>query len=806
MVTVRSLDQGPGRTGTGEPPEAVRAVLEGLPVAVALGLCADGKSEPKLTYGNEAFRRLTGRQLSPDTACRLGDLAASRRSGGDARRLHDRFAALQAASETLSLRASPAEEWVCEWRPLPGALDGGVAWSATLSPCEAKGSVAVERLLLRSEQEVARSRALFVEAIESMTDGFVWFDSDGRLVLCNQKYRDLYPKLAGELTAGAAYGDLMKLALERGQFTVLADDEHTIRARLTSDPFPKRPLFRTQTSEGRWIEARNNALECGGFIGLRFDVTSQVTAERAEAEARRRTEAAEKRLTDAIESISGGFALFDADDRLVLCNELYRDRAYEDGSRRLEGATFEEIARANAYGGCIRGLDSDVARETWIAHRVAAHRAAQGAFELEWYDGRSYLMIDRRTHDGGIATVSTDITQLRLARENAEQADRAKTRFLAAASHDLRQPLHAMELFVAALEATATGEEVQAIVGDLREACNAAGRLLNALLDIAELESGKLVPRFADVPVQQLLDRMASVYRPQAQARGLDLRLVRSRQLIRSDPDLLERILGNLLSNAVRYTPQGRILLGCRHRRGKLRIEVWDTGLGIPEAEQHRIFEEFHQVDNAARERGRGVGLGLAIVRRLANILGHKIILHSARGRGSVFAVEIDLTDAPSARPGLRPRTHPDGTMPRRPTVLVIDDDRQIRKGMVRALESWGCSVETAGDYESAAAVVTAAATAGARTGARTGAGAIDLIIADYRLPCAGSGVHAAVRLRALCRRRVPVLIVTADQGPAALQEIAEQGFPALRKPVAPAALRAAIDDQLDGFPDAAQL
>src|SRR5690606_30987453 len=141
-------------------------------------------------------------------------------------------------------------------------------------------------------------------------------------------------------------------------------------------------------------------------------VTSQVTAERAEAEARRRTEAAEKRLTDAIESISGGFALFDADDRLVLCNELYRDRAYEDGSRRLEGATFEEIARANAYGGCIRGLDSDVARETWIAHRVAAHRAAQGAFELEWYDGRSYLMIDRRTHDGGIATVSTDITQL----------------------------------------------------------------------------------------------------------------------------------------------------------------------------------------------------------------------------------------------------------------------------------------------------------------------------------------------------------------------------------------------------------
>ena len=768
-----------------------------------------------------------------------------------------------------------------------------------------------ERALIRSEMEAAQSRALLSEAIESMTDGFVWFDNEGRLVLCNRKYRDLYPRLAGDLKAGASYSELMKLAFDRDQFTVLAADERAILERPPSSLFSEHPTFRTKTSEGRWIEAHNHPLDDGGFIGIRFDVTDQVAAEEAvkeseqrfrdfaqsgpggfwemdeslrfasfldvqkghgrarptaaeatgrtlwelfagdvesdqrwsalrqdlqarrlikdlraaytspegerfywringkpyydragrfrgyrgvaedetaEVEARQRAEAAEVRLIDAIESISGGFALFDADDRLVLCNQIYRGRAFGGGLYVYTGASFEEIARANAYNGCIVGLDSDAEKDEWVHQRTAAHRAAQGSFEINWYDGRIFMLSDRRTHDGGIATVTTEITELRRAREIAEQANRATTRFLAAASHDLRQPLHAIELFVAALEATVNDDEALGIIGDLREATNAAGRLLTALLDVSELESGKFEGRFMDFPVQQLLDRMVRVFGPQARERGLTLRMVPSSHVIHSDPNLLERILGNLLSNAVRYTQEGGILLGCRRRRGKLRIEVWDTGLGIPEGERQRIFEEFHQLDNLARERRRGVGLGLSIVRRLANVLGHEIFLHSVRGQGSVFAVELDLTGKSVDLP-LRPRAgRAAAPMPRRTTVLVIDDDLQVRKGMVRALESWGCRVKTAGDYDAAAEIAASAPEA------------IDLIIADYRLPRACNGVRAAGRLRVLCRRMLPVLIVTADQGQEELQEIADQGFPALQKPVNPDALRAAIASLLEGF------
>ena len=617
---------------------------------------------------------------------------------------------------------------------------------------------AAERALTRSELDAARSRALLSEAIESMTDGFVWFDNEGRLVLCNHKYRELFPKLANEFQPGACYADLVKLAFDRDQLTVLSETENTALDRAAALGVMEQSTFRIKTSEGRWIEARNHPLDAGGFIGIRFDVTARVAAENAQKEseqrfkdfaqsspggfwemdeslrfssfldvrtdagrarptaaeatghtlwelfagdvendrhwrtlrqdleerrpikdlrtifvspdgarsfwringkpyydrsgefrgyrgvaedetvavqARQRAEAAEERLTDAIASISGGFALFDCEDRLVLCNTTYRRHANRN-DHLFPGATFESIIRANVANGCVVGLNSAEEKEAWVQTRLAAHREATGSFEISWSDGRTYMMTDRRTHGGGTATVSADITELKRARELAEQANRAKSRFLAAASHDLRQPLHAIELFLAALEATVEDEEAHDIIEDLREASNAAGRLLNALLDVSELESGKLEGRFMHFPVQQLLDRMVRVYGQQARERGLVLKMVPSSQVVYSDPNLLERILGNLVSNAVRYTPKGRVLIGCRRRRSKLRIEVWDTGMGIPESERQNIFEEFHQLDNAARERQRGIGLGLSIVRRLANILGHEIFLWNWRQpRGS---------------------------------------------------------------------------------------------------------------------------------------------------------------------------
>ncbi len=765
-----------------------------------------------------------------------------------------------------------------------------------------------ERALFQSEMEAARTRALLSEAIESMTDGFVWFDNEGKLILCNRKYRELYPRLASDLRPGAAYNDLMKLAFDRDQFAVVASGEMSMQRLQPSDYVKEHPTFRTKTSEGRWIEARNHPVEAGGFIGIRLDITDRVLAEdalkeseqrfkdfaqsgpggfwemdeglrfssyldvqtasgrsrpaaqeaigrtlwdlfsadvendpywcayredfearrpirdlrasycdgggrryswringkpyydrtgrfagyrgvaedeTAEVEARRRAEAAEARLIDAIESLSEGFALFDSDDRLVLSNQTYREVSKEKSHYVVPGVKFEEIVRQNVANGYVPGLEDEEAAEAWIHRRLARHEVAKSFIQQDWADGRSLLITERRTREGGITTVVSDVTELQGARAAAERANDAKTRFLAAASHDLRQPLHAIELFVAALEATVEDDEAHELVADIREASEAAGRLLNALLDISELETGQLEARIEAIPVQRILEGLLRVYGQQASERGLTLRMVPCSQAVHSDPVLLERILSNLLSNAVRYTESGKILLGCRRRGGKLRIEVWDTGPGIPDAERTTIFEEFHQLDNSARDRRKGVGLGLSIVRRLACILGHEIILDSAPGRGSVFTVEVSLAEV--AESEVVAEKARDDFAIEGLKVLVVEDDIQSQKGMSLALGIWGCNVRVASDCEEALDLIA------------SDWASVDLIVADYRLPKNVNGVEAAKQLRTACGRDVPVLIVTADQGSGPRSEIAAEGFRSLRKPVRAEHLQASLADLLTG-------
>lgn len=763
-----------------------------------------------------------------------------------------------------------------------------------------------ERALLLSEMEAARTKALLSEAVESMTDGFVWYGDDGNLILCNRKYRELFPAVAEDLCPGANYNDLVKLAFDREQFSVLAVEEAKLEEMSRADYIRQQPRFRTKTSEGRWIEARNHPVEAGGFIGIRLDITEQVAAEEAlkeselrfkdfaqsgpggfwemdenlriisffdvqtasgrsrplaqeaigrtlwelfavdveqhaqwqncrrelelrrpikdlraayrdaagrryfwringkphydwagrfsgyrgvaedetaEVEARLRAEAAEARLIDAIESMSEGFALYDAEDRLVLCNSNYRSICANGGVHVVPGIAFEEIIRINVAHGFVPGLQSEDAVEDWIQRRLAKHRSANSCVTQRWADGRYFMVMERRTREGGIASILSDITALQNARRAAERANDAKTRFLAAASHDLRQPLHAIELFIAALDATVEGEDARELVADLREASEAAGRLLDALLDISELETGKLEGQFQSFPVQRVLDGIQKVYSQQARQKNLSLRVVPSTQIVYSDPVLLERILSNLLSNAVRYTEAGAILIGCRRRGRKLCIEVWDTGPGIPEDERVAVFEEFHQLENPARDRRKGVGLGLSIVQRLANILGHEVHLRSQPGHGSMFAVELALADtthaaAESRRPvavappplqGLR--------------VLVIEDDVQVQKAMSAALEPTGCRVSVASDHHQAHALLW-------DLDAK-----IDLIVSDYLLPMQVNGVETAISLRHACGRQIPVLIVTADQGEGPRSEIAAQGFKALQKPVSFEELQAALTE-----------
>ena len=249
-----------------------------------------------------------------------------------------------------------------------------------------------------------------------------------------------------------------------------------------------------------------------------------------------------------------------------------------------------------------------------------------------------------------VMVVTEDITErkldevvLRKAIDTAEQASRSKSSFLVGASHDLRQPLQAMGLFVSLLRAQTEDPGRASLVEKIATSLDAVNRLFDSLLDISRLEASAITPVYSDFPVDDLLDRMIGEFVPQAQAKGLELRAVSCGAVIRSDPALLESVLRNLLSNAVRYTPSGRILLGCRRRGGKLWIAVWDTGVGIPEEQIETVFREFHRLPQNTETREAGLGLGLAIVERLTRLLDHRIEVVSWPGTGSMFAVEVGL-------------------------------------------------------------------------------------------------------------------------------------------------------------------
>lgn len=355
-------------------------------------------------------------------------------------------------------------------------------------------------------------------------------------------------------------------------------------------------------------------------------------------------------------------------------------------------------------------------------------------------------------------------------------ANQAKTRFLAAASHDLRQPMHALGMFISQLRDMISFPEARRIVDHAELSVAAMESLLNALLDISKLDAGILTPKFEDFPVAVLLGRMENSFGPSARAKGLSFRVMPCSAWVHSDPVLLERILMNLVSNAMRYTERGGIVIGCRRRGERLRIEVWDSGSGIPQDKQREIFQEFFQLANPERDRTKGLGLGLAIVERLARLLNHRLDLASMPGKGSVFAIE-----APRVEGGLATDAAP--AMQASPSaldnvfVLVVDDEAMVREGMRGLLTGWGCHVVTAASGEEALARL------------EEHERIPDLIISDYRLPDNETGIEAIQRIQASLPVEIPAVLISGDTAPERLTEAKASGYHLLHKPVQPAKL-----------------
>jgi two-component system, sensor histidine kinase len=371
------------------------------------------------------------------------------------------------------------------------------------------------------------------------------------------------------------------------------------------------------------------------------------------------------------------------------------------------------------------------------------------------------------------------VEDLRQRKEIAEQANLAKSRFLAAASHDLRQPVHALGMFVGALRGCKMDAEARRLLEHVETSVTAMDSLFSSLLDISRLDAGVVQVRPQVFRIGPVIERVCRDYGAEAQGKGLRLVALPCSAVVRTDPILIERILRNLVSNAVRYSDQGRVIVGCR-RGARLSIEIWDSGCGIPPDQQERIFEEFYQLDNPERDRAKGLGLGLTIVRRLANLLDCPLSLRSKLEQGSVFKISVPYVGHAVAN---APRVPTEASVPAfgGGLILVIDDEMAIQEGMRSLLTSWGHDVIVAGSYDETMAQVLGMSRAP------------DLIICDYRLRAGENGIEVIAQLRRHFAAATPALLITGDTAPDRLAEARASGLLILHKPVANAKLRAAI-------------
>ncbi|MFW6750854.1 NahK/ErcS family hybrid sensor histidine kinase/response regulator [Pseudomonas glycinae] len=517
-------------------------------------------------------------------------------------------------------------------------------------------------------------------------------------------------------------------------------------------------------------------------------------------------------LQGAIENITQGISVVDQSLRLVAWNRRYLELFnYPDGLISV-GRPIADIIRHNAE----RGLCGPGEAEVHVARRL--HWMRQGrahTSERLFPNGRVIELIGNPMPGGGFVMSFTDITAFREAEQalteanegleqrvsertqelsqlnvalteakgNAEAANQSKTRFLAAVSHDLMQPLNAARLFSAALSHQEDGlsAEAQKLVQHLDSSLRSAEDLISDLLDISRLENGKINPDRKPFAVNELFDILGAEFKALAQEQGLSFRVRGSQLRIDSDIKLLRRILQNFLTNAFRYA-KGPVLLGVRRRKGEICLEVWDRGPGIPEDKQQVIFEEFKRLDSHQTRAEKGLGLGLAIADGLCRVLGHTLRVRSWPGRGSVFSVRVPLAKAQTVQPPATVEIN--GKLHSGAQVLCIDNEDSILIGMNSLLTRWGCQVWTARNREECAALLD--------DGVRP-----QLALVDYHLDHGETGTDLMAWLRTRLGEPVPGVVISADGHPETVAQVHAAGLDYLAKPVKPAALRALLSRYL---------
>jgi PAS domain S-box-containing protein len=669
------------------------------------------------------------------------------------------------------------------------------------------------KALNRAREEAETTRQRLSDAIESIADGFVLFDKQHLLIQSNSRFRSYWHHAGLKMPeAGTSIDRIKEQAVTSG----LIVEEH-------SHPDAEGVVF--LLSNGRWVQMTERPTREGGLVVLYSDITDVKNSEMA-----RRLKALEESehwirvVTDHVPAL---IAYVGADMGIQFCNKVYEAWYGRKGETPL-GKRLDEVHSEELYQRLLPQI-----LEVLDGHNVTFEFEETGEQGEVRYMLRSYVPnFDEQGDIIGFFVLIRDITdrrktalaleqaydnlerrvkqrtaaltglnnqlreeitervaveaRLRDAKLEAEQANLSKTKFLAAVSHDLLQPLNAARLFTSALLEQSFGPKAEGLVRSVSTSLDDVENLLGTLVEISKLDAGVIQPDVTAFDLRDLLNNIAREFRQMARAGNLKLDFVASSAIVESDSQLLARILRNFLTNAIRYTGSGRILLGCRRRGDHVLLQVWDTGPGIPEDKLTEIFQEFKRISPAGSHQDKGLGLGLAIVDKISRMLGHEVTVSSIEGKGSVFSVKVPLGRLQPRQPVAdqnRTVSFDSGLGGAR--IWVIDNDPAICEGMKTLLEGWDCQVVTAlslDDLESQLDPVSAT---------------VDLILADYHLDNDANGVDVVAEINGRRRCPAPVIMITANYTNELKQQIRDLGHLLMNKPVKPLKLRSALSHLL---------
>jgi signal transduction histidine kinase/CheY-like chemotaxis protein len=640
------------------------------------------------------------------------------------------------------------------------------------------------------------ARARLRDAIESLSDGFALFDAEDRLVMSNTAFLDIWPEFRDIVARQPTFSELVDL---------LAGHGSTLGSLVAPERWKQERLARHRDAgahvqllaDGRWLQINELRTSEGGIVGIYTDITSVKAADARQ----RARELAERNLAlqSTLDTLSEGACLFGPNQQLQAWNDEFatmlragRDIAAHVGTHaafvahcveqcqldRPQAVEWREGRGPRISTDCMMGSRNFVIRSVTLATGGMAFAFDDVTDRIRFQKSMTEVAetLERAVKERTAELIEVN-RQLADARDEAEEANQSKTRFLAAASHDLLQPLNAARLFVSALHEKRLAASTRGLVGQAGIALDSVEDMLESLFEISRLDAGAIQPEVRAIALDRILSALRVEFAPLARSRGLAFVVPETGLFVSSDVQMLRRVLQNLVSNAIRYTAQGSVTVTARAEGERVVVAVTDTGPGIAAHEQRVVFEEFRRLD--ATRTIPGHGLGLAIVRRSCAKLGHSVALESTPGEGSTFAITLPLADAGAAAPAL---TGPRRSKPAQASgaILVIDNDETILAGMRALLENWGHRAITAVSPDHPD--VHAAAAAG-----------LSLILADYHLADDLTGDEAVARVRALHCGDLPAAIITADRSEDVRARLGAAGLPVLTKPVKPAQLRALL-------------